>query len=121
MCVSSRRRPMTSPPGGGTVTRPKRARSGPARRNDARISRARSASRWSSSRHSRRPGPRCTDPLDVGTELGEKLDHRLDVADPWTFESRTSPEVSTQAARIGSAPFLLPEARTEPLAAARPR
>ena len=36
---------MTSPPGGGTVTRPKRARSGPARRNDARISRARSASR----------------------------------------------------------------------------
>ena len=24
-----------------------------------------------------------TDPLDVGTELREKLDHRLDVSDPW--------------------------------------
>ena len=37
MCVSIRRRPMTSPPGGGTVAVPKRASSGPARRMDARI------------------------------------------------------------------------------------
>ena len=44
MCVSSRRRPITSPPGGGTVARPKRASSGPASRNDARISRQSSGS-----------------------------------------------------------------------------
>src|SRR5256885_1947907 len=37
MCGSIRRRPMTSPPGGGIVARPKRASSGPASRNDARI------------------------------------------------------------------------------------
>ena len=37
MCGSSLRRPITSPPGGGIVARPKRATSGPARRNEARI------------------------------------------------------------------------------------
>ena len=31
-----------------------------------------------------------------------------------TFESRTSSEASSDAARIGSAPFLFPEARTVP-------
>ena len=44
MCVSSRRRPITSPPGGGTTARPKRASSGPASRNEARISRQSSGS-----------------------------------------------------------------------------
>ena len=80
--MSSRRRPITSPPGGGTVTRPKRARSGPARRNEARISRASSASRSVLVRSCGvdadlvRAGP-----LDVCSEIGEELDHRLDVAD----------------------------------------
>src|SRR5207244_762814 len=36
-CVSTRRRPITSPPGGGRLTRPKRASIGPASRIDARI------------------------------------------------------------------------------------
>ena len=36
-CVSSRRRPMTSPPGGGSITSPQRASSGPASRIEARI------------------------------------------------------------------------------------
>src|SRR4051812_20480543 len=45
-CVSSRRRPITSPPGGGIRAEPKRASSGPAVRNDARI---RSAIAWSTS------------------------------------------------------------------------
>ena len=44
MCVSSRRRPITSPPGGGIVARPVRARSGPASRNDARMRRQSSSS-----------------------------------------------------------------------------
>ena len=36
-CASRRRRPMKSPPGGGICASPKRASSGPAKRNDARI------------------------------------------------------------------------------------
>ena len=36
-CGSSRRRPITSPPGGGMSARPKRASSGPASRNEARM------------------------------------------------------------------------------------
>ena len=36
-CVSSRRRPITSPPGGGSITSPQRASSGPASRIEARI------------------------------------------------------------------------------------
>ena len=80
--MSSRRRPITSPPGGGTVTRPKRARSGPARRNDARISRASSASRSVLVEVLRVDADLVrTGPLDVCAEIGEELHHRLDVAD----------------------------------------
>ena len=43
-CGSRRRRPITSPPGGGMIARPKRASSGPASRNDARIDSASSGS-----------------------------------------------------------------------------
>src|SRR2546422_834615 len=50
-CVSTRRRPMTSPPGGGRLTRPKRASIGPARRIEARM---RAHSTGSSSRGSAR-------------------------------------------------------------------
>src|SRR5438045_287172 len=45
---------MTSPPGGGTIARPRRASRGPARRNDARI---RLQSSASSSCRSTRPPP----------------------------------------------------------------
>ena len=44
MCGSSRRRPITSPPGGGIVAEPKRASSGPASRNEARIRSAKATS-----------------------------------------------------------------------------
>ena len=69
--MSRRRRPITSPPGGGTTARPKRASSGPASRNEARISRARARGRarcfeiagaWT--RTSFGAGPR-----DVGAEV----------------------------------------------------
>src|SRR3954467_4497407 len=43
-CGSSRRRPITSPPGGGIRALPKRASSGPAARNEARMRSARPAS-----------------------------------------------------------------------------
>jgi hypothetical protein len=45
MCVSSRRRPITSPPGGGSLNSPMRADRGPATRMEARILRQRSGSR----------------------------------------------------------------------------
>ena len=99
MCGSRRRRPMTSPPGGGTLTRPTRASSGPASRNDARI---RLQSSWSSScfatsaaydAHLVRPGP-----FHVGADVGEQLDHRLDVADARDVRERDGP-VGEQARR----------------------
>ena len=81
-CVSTRRRPITSPPGGGTSARPKRPSSGPASRIDARIrsaSRSSSAVVETSAAHTRTSfGP---DPRDLGAEIVEQLEHRLDVAD----------------------------------------
>ena len=60
--------------------------------------------------HLVRPGP-----LDVGADVGEQLEHRLDVADPRDVRQRAPARArAAQAARIGSAPFLLPAARTVP-------
>ena len=82
-CGSSRRRPITSPPGGGTLARPRRASSGPASRNEARM---RSASSLVGlvrrdlrrvDAHLVRAGP-----LGLGAEAVEQPEHRLDVADP---------------------------------------
>src|SRR5262245_615883 len=113
--VSSRRRPITSPPGGGTVTRPKRARSGPARRNDARISRASSASRSvlpmpsGSMRTSFGPTHSTSAPRSARSSTIVSTSRMRG-----TFVRWTSSDASVHAARIGSAPFLLPDARTVP-------
>src|SRR6187200_3023498 len=115
MCVSSRRRPITSPPGGGTVARPNRASNGPARRNDARISRPSSGS----------SAVRSTDELSTVTSFGPVHDASAPSAARsctivstsrirGTFDTTTGAVASTVAARIGSAPFLLPAARTVP-------
>ena len=84
MCGSSRRRPITSPPGGGTLARPRRASSGPASRNDARIRLAELARRSRASRarrvHAHLVRRRSTRRRRRG--CCEQLDHRLDVADP---------------------------------------
>src|SRR4029453_16243569 len=114
-CVSSRRRPMTSPPGGGAAPRPKRASSGPARRNDARISRASSASRSvfptpsGSTRTSFGPTHSASAPRSARSSTIVSTSRMRG-----TFESWTSSVASTHAARIGSAAFLFPEARTVP-------
>ena len=82
MCGSSRRRPITSPPGGGIVARPKRASSGPASRNDARILlQSAGVGRRLRRRPARRRAPRSARPRRVGAEVGEQLEHRVDVAD----------------------------------------
>ncbi len=82
-CVSTRRRPITSPPGGGTIALPKRASSGPASSTDARILLHSSSSSsvfvtfaaWT--RRSFVP-----EPLDLDAEVGEQVEHRLHVEDP---------------------------------------
>src|SRR3954454_23579618 len=116
MCGSRRRRPMTSPPGGGMAARPKRASSGPASRNEARMrsacSRSTVASRSTpaaqmttslSSRHSAlAPRPRSTSSIASTSRMRG------------TLRTTTSSEVSTEAARMGRAPFLFPAGTTVP-------
>ncbi len=81
-CGSRRRRPITSPPGGGITARWKRASSGPASRNEARISSASSRSistSWTSAAQSATSlGPR---QATVDADRVEDLEHRVDVAD----------------------------------------
>ena len=74
---------MKSPPGGGIFASPKRASSGPARRNEARICAESSSS--TASRSMRRPAePDAVvgDPLDLDAELLEQRELGLGVADP---------------------------------------
>ena len=82
-CVSTRRRPMTSPPGGGSSIWPQRASSGPASRIDARIFRQRLGIEAR-----RRDGLArgCASVLRAvhstsTPERRDELDERLDVAD----------------------------------------
>ena len=82
-CGSRRRRPMTSPPGGGMSARPKRASSGPASRNEARM---RAEIRGSTLRLGGDAGGADRDlvlpaPLHGGAEVLQEVEHRLDVAD----------------------------------------
>src|SRR4051794_14481337 len=115
-CGSSRRRPITSPPGGGITTRPQRANSGPATRNDARIFSvfssgismsgsmlaARSAITFSS-RHSTST-PRCSSRSTIASTSRIR----------GMLRSTTSSEVKSAAASTGRAAFLLPAGTTVP-------
>src|SRR5436190_2708494 len=115
MWVSSRRRPITSPPGGGTTARPNRASSGPASRNDARISRQRSGSSSVfetplvsisialAALHVARAPMSTSRSTIVSTSLIRG-----------TLVSVTGSDARTVAARIGSAPVLFPAARMVP-------
>ena len=102
--------------GGGTLARPKRASSGPASRNEARIRGASSGSSSCEADVGRvdadlvRPGP-----LDVGADVREQRDHRLDVADARHVREhdRLARRAGTRRGS-GSAPFLFPAARTRP-------
>src|SRR3954454_23498995 len=115
MCGSSRRRPITSPPGGGTVARPKRASSGPASRNEARM---RLQSSGSSDVFDAPPGSmRISFGPTQSTSAPTSASSSHIVATSrirGTFESSTGSVASSVAARIGSAPFLFPAARTLP-------
>ena len=55
------------------------------------------------------------DPLDVGAEVVDQREHRVDVPDARdVVQRRPARLVITHAARIGSTPFLLPAAVTRP-------
>src|SRR3954451_24132790 len=115
VCVSMRRRPMTSPPGGGTVTCPQRASSGPANRmearmrlqsvrssfvfamNSARISRSFWAVHWTEA-------PRSAASSHITSTSRMR----------GTLDSRTGRSVSNAAAMMGSAAFLLPSGAIDP-------
>src|SRR5919204_1347142 len=116
MCVSRRRRPITSPPGGGTITCPQRASSGPARRTEARIREQSSSSSsvFGSSgawiRPSFGPSHSASAPRSaISSTIVSTSRIR------GTFLKTTGSGLSRQPARIGSAPFLFPAARIVPL------
>src|SRR5207249_2031613 len=114
-------RPITSPPGGGKLTRPKRASIGPASRIDARI---RAHNLGSSSRGSARAvftstafgavhataAPRCASSSSI-----------VSTSRMWgTLSMRQGPSASSVAARIGRAAFLLPVGWIVPLSGRPP-
>ena len=107
----SRRRPAAA-----RVALPKRASSGPASRNEARIRRQSSSS----------SSDLCTDdvstrtsfgarPLDLGADVVEQREHRRRrLGSAARSSAATGSLASTQAASTGRTPFLFPDARTLP-------
>ena len=81
-CGSSRRRPITSPPGGGMLARPRRASSGPASRKEARMrsAQSRSTSNCVSVVRLERHDV-VVAPLHFHAEAAQDLEHRLHVGD----------------------------------------
>src|SRR5437763_1945431 len=119
--VSTPRRPITSPPGGGRFTRPNRASIGPASRMDARI---RAESLGSGSRGSAAA-------VFTSTELGAvhataapkwaSSSSMVSTSRMWgTLSMRQGPSASRVAARMGSAAFLFPAGRIVPLSGRPP-
>ncbi len=113
--MSTRRRPITSPPGGGNATEPNRASSGPATRIDARM-RVQSAASSGLGRTGRAsmvtalgpvqftPAPRsASSASSVSTSLMRGM-----------LSSSTGPSASSVAAMTGNAAFLLPAGRIVP-------
>ena len=83
-CGSRRRRPITSPPGGGMSAWPKRASSGPASRNEARMRSACSRSTCASAVDAggAQRDARCRRATRRATPMpSQHAQHRLDVAD----------------------------------------
>src|ERR671923_34446 len=116
MCVSSRRRPITSPPGGGTIARPQRASSGPASRTEARI-REQSSSSSSVFVSSAAWIRTSFGPIHSASAPRSAISSTIVSTSRirGTFRKTTGSGLSMQPARIGSAPFLFPAARIVPL------
>ena len=114
-CASRRRRPMKSPPGGGMLTLPKRAKSGPAIRKEARIAAERSWSRVVSSTSFAQRRTVLSSTHSTVTPRAASSSICASVSRiRGTFAIVTTSSVRRQAARIGSAAFLLPAAVISP-------
>src|SRR5215211_4166306 len=119
--VSSRRRPITSPPGGGSRQWPVRATSGAASSTDARMRVHRTGSRVArrrprgSMRTSLGPSRSTLAPVEA-TSSSMVSTSRI-----WgTLRSTTGSSASRQAATMGSAAFLFPDGRMVPLSGCPP-
>src|SRR5215217_5948925 len=119
--VSSRSRPITSPPGGGSRQWPVRATSGAASSTDARMRVHRAGSRVArrrprgSMRTSLEPSRSTLAPVEA-TSSSMVSTSRI-----WgTLRSTTGSSASRQAATMGSAAFLFPEGRMVPLSGCPP-
>src|SRR4030043_373748 len=113
--VSTLRRPITSPPGGGSLRSPVRATMGPANKIDARIRRHKSG--WRSAGHKSFAWN-----LQVWLSNFSAITPRLFINEIISCTSRisgtlckvTGSEVRRQAASRGNAAFLFPEGVTSP-------
>ena len=114
-CVSILRRPITSPPGGGSSTLPKRAKSGPASSSEARILAASSLSTTLvftprvSTISSFLPIQDTSLPKAVSISRNVRTSSILG-----TLRSVTGPSDNSVAAKHGSAAFLLPAGLIRP-------
>src|SRR6266536_4063042 len=106
---------MTSPPGGGSCTRPKRASIGPARRIEARM---RAHNCGSSSRGVAGRASTVTAFFPVHSTVAPRCVRRASIVSTsrirGTLSSRQGPSASSVAARMGRAAFLLPAGRIVP-------
>src|SRR5215211_3278778 len=114
-CGSRRRRPITSPPGGGSSASPKRDRSGPATRKEARMRSASAGSTWvlvtaSAWSATVLPSRRSIfTPRSPSSVISASVSRICG-----TLCSTTCSSVSRHAASSGSAAFLLPAGATVP-------
>src|SRR5437879_6388824 len=119
--VSTRRRPITSPPGGGRLTRPNRASIGPASRIEARI---RAEGLGSSARGSAPAVFTSTESGAVHATAAPRCasnSSMVSTSRMWgTLSMRQGPSASSVAARMGSAAFLFPAGRIVPLSGRPP-
>src|SRR3954465_13591070 len=110
-CGSSRRRPITSPPGGGISAEPKRASSGPAGRSEARM---RSASAGSTSVEPMSAAVRATVLSSSRSTVTPRSASSVSIASVsrmrGTLAISTRSSVRRLAASSGSAAFLFPAA-----------
>ena len=116
MCGSSRRRPITSPPGGGT-SRGRSARAAGPRGGTTRGSGGRAPRRARVVVDGRRATRTSFGPIHAASAPRSASSSTIVSTSRMrgTFASVTGSSVSRHAARIGSAPFLFPAARTRPL------
>ena len=112
---------MKSPPGGGIRASPKRAKSGPASRNDALIRADSSSSGDVSAIASACRRSSLAAVHSTFTPSRSRIASCASVSRILgTFWSKTSSSVSRQAARIGRAAFLLPAAEISPVSGSPP-